>query len=132
MILALKTDGPITRMWLFNDETSTRSHAELSWESGRDLADRLLGELDNFLVKHSSSMADINAILIFSGPGSFTSLRIGHTVANALATSLKVPIVGALGDDWVQVGLKQLKSATSGIAALPYYGAEAHITPPKA
>jgi tRNA threonylcarbamoyl adenosine modification protein YjeE len=73
----------------------------------------------------------VTVIIIFSGPGSFTSLRIGHAVVNALADSLGFPVVGARGDDWQEQGLSLVTSAKPGRPALPFYGADAHITRPK-
>ncbi|GAC1603873.1 MAG: hypothetical protein NVS3B29_08870 [Candidatus Saccharimonadales bacterium] len=51
---------------------------------------------------------------------------------NALADSLGVPVVGAMGDDWAAAGLKDLRSAAHlGRPALPHYGADANVTLPK-
>jgi tRNA threonylcarbamoyladenosine biosynthesis protein TsaB len=136
MILALATPGHTTRAWLFADGAA--ASAQLEWDSGRSLADELLGRLQTFLAEHHASFTDLTGIIIFSGPGSFTSLRIGHTIANALADSLAIPVVGVRnpGDqpdskDWIAMGRTAVAAAKPGIPALPYYGAEANITKPK-
>jgi tRNA threonylcarbamoyladenosine biosynthesis protein TsaB len=131
MILALSTPDHVTRAWLFDRLAATQPLAKLGWESGRALSDELLGRLSKLLAENSAAPSDLTGIIIFSGPGSFTSLRIGHTVANALADSLNIPVVGARGNDWLGSGKTQLKTASSGTPALPYYGAEANITKPK-
>ncbi|PIZ74419.1 tRNA (adenosine(37)-N6)-threonylcarbamoyltransferase complex dimerization subunit type 1 TsaB [Candidatus Peregrinibacteria bacterium CG_4_10_14_0_2_um_filter_43_11] len=42
----------------------------------------------------------LTGILVISGPGSFTSLRVGIAVANTFAHQLKIPIVGLRTDEW--------------------------------
>ena len=130
MILALKTADNITQLRLFSPD-GAKLVAEQSWESGRELADGLLEHLQQLLATRDAAFANLTGLIIFSGPGSFTSLRIGHTVLNALADSLNIPVVGARGDDWIQAGLQELPSAHLGRPALPHYGADANVTLPK-
>src|SRR5689334_6121396 len=108
MILALATADATTRLWLFTSATAPKPLATLEWESGRSLSDGLLGQLIHFLGDHHAALTDLTGIVIFSGPGSFTSLRIGHAVANALADSLSIPIVGARDNHWQTTGRQQL------------------------
>lgn len=131
MILALKTDGPTTLIWLIEPGREV-GEPNLRWESGRNLADEILAQLSKVLDSAHRSTLEISGIVIFSGPGSFTSLRIGHTVANALADSLQIPVVGQQGEAWVKAGLAALETAKAGVPALPFYGAEANVTRPKA
>ncbi len=133
MILALETAGQVTHAWLYPSPTATTSPlptslAELEWDSGRNLSTELLGRLNDLVRDHQASLNDLTGIIIFSGPGSFTSLRIGHATANALADSLGIPVVGAQGEDWRQEAYLQLKTTPPGRPALPHYGAEANIT----
>ncbi len=126
MILALSTTGSTTELWLLPDG----GHVE--WESGRRLADELLDRIKGICKAKSQTIDDITGIIILSGPGSFTSLRIGHTVANALADSLDIPIVGAMGDDWLKEGQAALPKTKPGQSVWPFYGAEANVSRPKA
>jgi hypothetical protein len=52
-------------------------------------------------------------------------------VANTFAYSLGCPIVPETGRTWQQKGVKRLLKGENDKIALPKYGAEAHITPPK-
>jgi len=46
------------------------------------------------LKKNKFDFNDISAIEVNPGPGSFTGLRIGVTIANTLGWVLKVPVNG--------------------------------------
>ena len=128
MILALKTAGADTELCLVSPEGQVQH--ELKWESRRELADKLLGKITEMLDEAGLKLTDLTGIVIFSGPGSFTSLRIGHTVANALADGLGIPVASAMGEDWLPQAVHRARSHPSGLA-LPHYGSEAHITKPK-
>jgi hypothetical protein len=133
MILALCTLGPETQLWLLPAHAGDGSPfiAHEVWQSERGLADGLLSHIQALLVAQSSDWPSLTAIIIKSGPGSFTSLRIGHTVANTLASSLNLPLAGAVGDDWMRLALTALESRPAGEPVWPEYGAEANITKPR-
>jgi hypothetical protein len=52
-------------------------------------------------------------------------------VANTLAYGLNIPIVAAQDPAWLEAGIKRLQNGENDRQALPFYGAEAHITPQK-
>lgn len=54
----------------------------------------LLPLIDNLLRKHGVKLTDITAIEVNTGPGSFTGLRVGVTIANALEFALRIPVNG--------------------------------------
>ena len=98
-----------------------------SSDLGRTLARGLL----KFLEEKTGDLHDISGIGVMKGPGSFTGLRIGLTVANTLADSLNIPIVGAMGEDWRETALSKLRAGENEKIVMPEYGAAAHITAPR-
>ena len=54
----------------------------------------LLNLIDEILKKEGKTTKDLNSLKVNSGPGSYTGLKVGTAVANALAWSLKIPVNG--------------------------------------
>lgn len=54
----------------------------------------ILPMIDKILKKHSLKPEDLSEIRINAGPGSFTGLRVGLAIANALSFTLKIPVNG--------------------------------------
>ena len=50
--------------------------------------------IETLLSEHRFKLSDISAITVATGPGSFTGLRVGATVANALGYLLDIPVNG--------------------------------------
>lgn len=46
------------------------------------------------LQEHGLALGDIDAIEVHPGPGSFTGVRVGVSVANALSFALEIPVNG--------------------------------------
>ena len=56
--------------------------------------------IDKALNKAGAELYDLEGVYVIKGPGSFTGLRVGLTVANQFAHQLKIPIVGLCQDEW--------------------------------
>lgn len=128
IILTIRTDKPEAEVGLFDGE---KQLGHTTWQAHRQLAETLHRTIETLLTEHHKSWADIGGIACFQGPGSFTGLRIGLTVGNALAYSYGIPIVAMQEADWVQKGIERLLNSESDVRAMPFYGADAHVTPPK-
>lgn len=128
MILAIRTDSPEAQISLVS-QTGQEIGGHI-WTAGRKLSQQLLPEMSK-LVETGGGWSKLTGIIVFKGPGSFTGLRIGVTAANTAAYSLNVPVIGAIGDDWIMAGLKQLGKAQPGQFVRPEYGSEPNITMPK-
>jgi tRNA threonylcarbamoyladenosine biosynthesis protein TsaB len=94
-------------------------------------SEKLLGLIDKLLKNKKKTPGDIKKILIVRGPGGFTALRIGAAVANTLAFSLKIPIIGVTKAEFVKNDIKSLLKKKSVKIITPLYGREANITRPK-
>lgn len=129
MILALKTDQPEAELFLLNQESKIIAHYH--WLAGRSLADTLITKIDQFLVSQKLGKDDLVGLVVFTGSGSFTGLRIGATVVNALAYNLKLPVVKASGDDWLKAVAQKLELTQIGDFVVPDYDGEPNITKPK-
>ena len=128
MILVLRTDKPEAEIGLY-DGTIQKNYK--TWTAHRKLAETLHTEIRDILVGQKLDWKDISGIAVYQGPGSFTGLRIGLTVANTLASSLNIPIVGIEGEDWLQKALEKLAAGQDDSLVIPVYGQPVHITPPK-
>ena len=129
MIMTLKTATPTTELQLLQPDGKVLLND--TWESDRQLSSQLLEHLSELLSRQRLTWDALAGLIVFRGPGSFTGLRIGVTVANAIAYAQEVPIVGTVGDDWVAVGLKRLGNGESDTQVMPHYGAPPNITKPK-
>lgn len=125
LILTIRTDRPEAEVGLYDGE---KQLAYETWPAYRQLAETLHRTIESLLKGQHRDWPDIQGIVCFEGPGSFTGLRIGLTVGNALAYSYGIPIVAAQDPQWLQTGIGRLLSGESDKQALPFYGAEAHIT----
>jgi len=127
VILAMRTDKPEAELYLL---LGGKVVDEIRWQAHRELANTLLIKIDEILERSSVKLSDITGIVIFTGKGSFTGLRIGTTVANSLAYSLSVPVVSATGLDWLSIGERKAGMAEPGSLVVPKYDSEPNITTP--
>lgn len=127
LILTIRTDKPAAEVGLYDDETQLVYEV---WQAHRELSDTIHKKIKAILESQNKDFKDIEGIVCYKGPGSFTGLRIGITVADAFAYGLDIPIVAAT-DDWIEQGIKRLKAGENERIALPHYGAPVHITKQK-
>lgn len=128
IVLTIRTDKPEAELGLYQGNMQLAYHG---WQAHRELGRTIHLKLKELLDSKGYTLHDLQSIVAYQGPGSFTGLRIGLTVANTLASALVVPIVGSTGDDWQAAGLVQLADGKNDKVVLPEYGAPVHITTPK-
>jgi tRNA threonylcarbamoyladenosine biosynthesis protein TsaB len=128
MILGLRTSDPTCQMFLISDKNAI---SQKNWLAERRLSKELLGELEIFLGENNTSFEKLTGLIVFRGPGSYTGLRIGISVVNALAYGLNIPIIGETGDNWLSLSQKRLQKNNNDTIVIPEYGGLPHITQAK-
>lgn len=93
----------LRRLLAIDTSTSTLSTAILdqlqllatkSEHGERNHSTRLVPVIQDLLQSQGIRMEDLDGIAVGVGPGSYTGVRIGVTVAKTLAWSLKLPLIG--------------------------------------
>jgi tRNA threonylcarbamoyladenosine biosynthesis protein TsaB len=67
---------------------------ERRWTAGYRHGEELLTRIDEMLTTTAVPMAELGGIIVGTGPGAFTGLRVGLATAKALARGLDIPIAG--------------------------------------
>jgi tRNA threonylcarbamoyl adenosine modification protein YeaZ len=81
-------------------DTATHVATSALLEDGRVLGERsgepraLLEDVDALLAAADAGPRDLDALVVGTGPGSFTSTRIGLATARGLALALDLPVAG--------------------------------------
>lgn len=132
IVLTIRTDKPEAEIGLYDCQAGkSRQLSYEAWQAHRQLAETIHTKIFEMLAAHDKQLSDVEGIVAFQGPGSFTGLRIGLTVANAIAYGQSSCIVGATGDNWINDGIKRLIDGETDKTAMPEYGGEANITLPR-
>ena len=88
-ILAIESSSSTLYLAIQND----KKIFHLKSDSINNTAKNINSMVDKILKKSKTSLNEIDAIAISSGPGSFTSLRVGMSYAKGLSLTLDIPIV---------------------------------------
>jgi tRNA threonylcarbamoyl adenosine modification protein YeaZ len=101
-----ETAGDGRRSWLLAIDTATSRVvvaaagldgtplAVSTWEAGRTHGAQLLPAIGRLTGEANLRRSRIRGVIVGTGPGAFTGLRVGIATAKALAHELGVPIVG--------------------------------------
>jgi len=128
IVLTIRTDKPEAEIGLFEDG---KQLVYETWEAHRQLSSTIHTKIRELLDSQDKDWQDIGGIVFYLGPGSFTGLRIGVTVANTVATTLGIPIEGLNTEDWIKDGIAAIKKDMNLKLVTPFYGCDPHITTPK-
>ncbi len=127
LILTIRTDKPEAEIGLYDNQ---KRLAYKKWQAHRKLSSSIHQQIVKLLESQEKSWDDIQGIVCFKGPGSFTGLRIGLSVANTLAYGLQIPIV-ATSDNWIKEGIDSLLKGKTSPFVIPEYGQPVHTTSPR-
>lgn len=128
LILTLRTDKREAEIGLYDNGKKLVYEV---WHAHRSLSETIHIKIESLLEKANKDWSGIGGVVVYRGPGSFTGLRIGLSVANALAYGNNLPIVSESGESWIDDGITRLAKGDNETTALPEYGAEPHITQQK-
>jgi tRNA threonylcarbamoyl adenosine modification protein YeaZ len=67
-----------------------------AWVAGHRHGEELLARIDALLSASDVSVHALGAIVVGTGPGAFTGLRVGIATAKGLAIGLSIPLVGVV------------------------------------
>jgi len=97
IVLGITTSGPVEAAVVGDDRTATAAGNGQALSSLLDCITSALGDSD-------TALADVGAVAVCTGPGSFTGLRIGVAFAKGLAQARVLPCVVVSAYDVVESG----------------------------
>ena len=90
MILAIDTATRFASLALYG-EAGVR--AEATWRSANNHSVEVMPEIARMLARPGLDVNALEAVAVTKGPGSFTGLRIGMSIAKGLCLALDLPII---------------------------------------
>lgn len=126
--LAIDTSSIIESVVVFSE---AKILAQKKWKGNYDETKKLLPAIEKILKKARLHFPDIDRIIVACGPGAFTGLRIGVTVANVLTFALKKPLftVHTIGENVLSLKPSRLRKE---FPVVPKYSKPPNITKPNA
>lgn len=95
LILAINTASSKTGIALLEvNDSAVKILAKNTWAAKNNEAEKLMPGIDKLLRKKKKTYEDLNQIYVVKGPGSFTGLRVGVTVANTIAALVSAELIG--------------------------------------
>ena len=92
--LVLVIDTATTRAVIALGDAHGRIRAEQSWIAGYRHGEELLPRIEALLAEGGTTLEAVSGIVVGTGPGAFTGLRVGIATAKGIAHARDVPIVG--------------------------------------
>lgn len=67
---------------------------KICYEAWQRQSEMMVTEVDNILKRNKVEKGDLDGVVVGVGPGSYTGVRIGVTIAKTIAYSLKIKLYG--------------------------------------
>jgi tRNA threonylcarbamoyladenosine biosynthesis protein TsaB len=90
MLLAIDTATRLASIALYDD---AGIWAEASWRSQNNHSVEVMPTIAAMLARQGLAFADLSGVAVAQGPGSFTGLRIGMSLAKGLCLGLEIPLI---------------------------------------
>lgn len=91
MLLAMDTSTTWIGLALYD---GVRVLAEMTWQSRNHHTVELSPAIDEIMNRCGARPTDLEALAVATGPGSFTSLRIGLAMVKGMSLALHIPVIG--------------------------------------
>jgi tRNA threonylcarbamoyladenosine biosynthesis protein TsaB len=104
VLLAVDTSTERAGIALYDGEVL----AESVWRAGRDHGRHLMPAIQETMTRLGCQPSDLTAVAAARGPGSYTGLRVGLSVAQGLSVALGVPTYGIGSLDVLAAGIPPL------------------------
>jgi tRNA threonylcarbamoyladenosine biosynthesis protein TsaB len=95
----------IGKFSIYFDTSSNKENAVILYKNGKILGSMksdmqssqvLVPMIEKILKKNKVNLNDLKEIKVNTGPGSFTGLRVGISVANTISLLLRIPLNGKM------------------------------------
>jgi len=139
----MRLSGPILAIDSSTDQAGVGlwgggAEIALTWNAGRNQTVSLLDQVDRCLALAGVKPAGLAGIGVANGPGMFTSLRVGVSLAKGLAFALDLPVVGVstlaiTAEPWLGLGREVIAVVAVGrgrIVWQRFSAAGAELSPP--
>jgi tRNA threonylcarbamoyl adenosine modification protein YeaZ len=118
-ILAIDTSG--TNALVALGEPDGGLVCERRWKAGYRHGEELLARIDEMLSSSGTARGSLSGIVVGTGPGAFTGLRVGLATAKALALGLGIPLAGVATSEALLVAASRAGAieGTEAVLLLP-------------
>ncbi|HOP07540.1 MAG TPA: tRNA (adenosine(37)-N6)-threonylcarbamoyltransferase complex dimerization subunit type 1 TsaB [candidate division Zixibacteria bacterium] len=124
-VLAIDTSSHLLRLALqFGGDRLVKSEED----AGQSHGQMLIRKIQNLLESANLQPSDLQALVVATGPGSFTGLRIGIAVAKGMAVAQNLPVAGVSLLDVAEAKLARLDDSLNLL--IPFKRDEFFITKP--
>lgn len=93
-VLAIDTSLANCAAAVLDNGAETACYKAIGEEIGRGHAERLMDMIGEVMAEASTAFSDLDRVVVTVGPGSFTGLRVGLSVARGFGLVLGKPVVG--------------------------------------
>ena len=128
ILLAIDTSNELSGLALYQHHTLL---AQIHWASARRHSEQLLPQLDALCRLANITPPQITSVAVSLGPGSWSGVRVGISMAKGIALANDAPIIGVSALDliaWQWRGIKAITACLSlgrGHYAVAHYPATA-------